>query len=614
MSRMVPPGHARRSSRHPPARVEGAWIGPAGSRYSAQVLDRQAPAAAVPAHPAAARDPRRPHAAARRWRARASAWAPPSIAAAVLLARFAALYDRHLIVDDAYISFRYADNLVRGWGLVYNPGERVEGYSNFLWTILLAAGARLGLDVVQLSVVLALGAALATVALLWVWSRRLFGAGATGADGMGGALLAALPPVLYAATGSQARYAVSGMETLLFGLLVAAAAYLLTMRDSPLAAGCVFALAAMTRPEGALYGLVAGCLVLLPVLRAGPLRSPLLLAGGFLALFVPYFAWRWSYYGYPLPNTFYAKVGGLTWPHLARGGEQLAQVSTWWSVYPLLIVAAAALPSRWANTKPQQTLRLAAAFVAVTAASFVVVGGDYLAFFGPRFLMPALPFLLLLASAGLGSACRRLGGTAGGRRAVRARRIAVAAAGALLLLANALWLAWPARYFDGAGLAELMAGREELGRYLGAATAPGTVMADGSAGIVPYLARRVNIDMFGLADLHIGHMTPLPIGPKNVAHEKYDPRYVLRRRPDLLITYLDRGGVPKTAGLPRVKDWVWACYRPLVLLRAFPGRDGSRLLPSRVFTAELFDAGYATTVLERRHGDDAARCAAYDGN
>jgi len=268
----------------------------------------------------------------------------------------------------------------------------------------------------------------------------------------------------------------------------------------------------------------------------------------------------------------------------------------------------------------RRSLVLAAAFVAVTVASFVAVGGDYLAFFGPRFLMPAFPFLLLLASAGLGNLCRWAGGRPGGRAATgsgrrrRVRRLAPAAAGALLLLANALWLAWPARSFDGAGLAELMAGREELGRYLGAATPPNAVMADGSAGIVPYLARRANIDMFGLADLHIGHMTPLPIGPKNVAHEKYDPRYVLRRRPDLLITYLDRFGTPKTAGLPRVKDWVWACYRPLVLLRSHPGPDGRRLLPSRVFTAELFDAGYATTVLERRHGEDAAHCAAYEAN
>lgn len=42
--------------------------------------------------------------------------------------------------DDPFISFRYAQQLVVGNGLVYNPGERLEGYTNFLWTILIAGG------------------------------------------------------------------------------------------------------------------------------------------------------------------------------------------------------------------------------------------------------------------------------------------------------------------------------------------------------------------------------------------------------------------------------------------------------------------------------------------
>ncbi|MCX7878834.1 MAG: hypothetical protein N2510_09400, partial [Ignavibacteria bacterium] len=41
-------------------------------------------------------------------------------------------------VDDAYISYRYGRNLMEGNGLVYNPGEKVEGYTNFLWTIITA--------------------------------------------------------------------------------------------------------------------------------------------------------------------------------------------------------------------------------------------------------------------------------------------------------------------------------------------------------------------------------------------------------------------------------------------------------------------------------------------
>ena len=50
------------------------------------------------------------------------------------------------VCDDAFISFCYARNLLEGHGLVYNPGEYVEGYSNFLWVLeLTALGGAFGL-------------------------------------------------------------------------------------------------------------------------------------------------------------------------------------------------------------------------------------------------------------------------------------------------------------------------------------------------------------------------------------------------------------------------------------------------------------------------------------
>src|SRR5947207_91368 len=62
------------------------------------------------------------------------------------------------IQDDAFISFRYADNLARGFGLVWNPGERVEGYTNFLWTIGMGAVLVLHGDPVVWSMILGLAA------------------------------------------------------------------------------------------------------------------------------------------------------------------------------------------------------------------------------------------------------------------------------------------------------------------------------------------------------------------------------------------------------------------------------------------------------------------------
>ena len=72
------------------------------------------------------------------------------------------------VQDDAFISFRYAANLLDGHGLVYNPGERVEGYTNFLWTLLLAGAMGLGANPVIASVV---GGMASAVALAWGGAR-----------------------------------------------------------------------------------------------------------------------------------------------------------------------------------------------------------------------------------------------------------------------------------------------------------------------------------------------------------------------------------------------------------------------------------------------------------
>src|SRR2546425_12080772 len=74
--------------------------------------------------------------------------------------------------DDAFISFRYARNLIEGHGLVFNSGERVEGYTNFLWTVMLAPALALGID--PLEAARALGT-LCAIATLLVLSRGSMG-------------------------------------------------------------------------------------------------------------------------------------------------------------------------------------------------------------------------------------------------------------------------------------------------------------------------------------------------------------------------------------------------------------------------------------------------------
>jgi len=63
-------------------------------------------------------------------------------------------WHNRFIWDDSFISFRYVYNLILGHGLVLNLGERVVGYTNFLWTLLMCIPLYLGYEPVTFSLVL----------------------------------------------------------------------------------------------------------------------------------------------------------------------------------------------------------------------------------------------------------------------------------------------------------------------------------------------------------------------------------------------------------------------------------------------------------------------------
>ncbi|HKQ60690.1 MAG TPA: hypothetical protein VJS92_05345, partial [Candidatus Polarisedimenticolaceae bacterium] len=157
--------------------------------------------------------------------------------------------------DDAFISFRYARNLVDGLGLVFNAGERVEGYSNFLWTVWTAVGLRAGVTAEGWANAWSIACYLGTIALLgWAHLERRRELGAAVWTLPLAALGAALHPDWNA-------YATGGLETSLFTLLLVAGWWLVSGEPHPRrlgAAGLVFAAAALTRPDGVLPALVGG--------------------------------------------------------------------------------------------------------------------------------------------------------------------------------------------------------------------------------------------------------------------------------------------------------------------------------------------------------------------
>jgi len=198
-------------------------------------------------------------------------------------------------VDDAYISFRYARNLARGAGLAFNAGQRVEGYTNFLWTVVLAGAARLGMDIPRAAVCLGVGLASLSLVLTWLLGRSV------GAERNWRRQMAWAAPAILAFYPGWAYWAFSGMEGPLLACLVLG--FLLTScrpRCGPgavVAAGVIGVLAAMTLWEAVLLWPV-GVLAQLwdrPRGAAARFGRAALLAAVLLAGFGAYFAWRYGY-------------------------------------------------------------------------------------------------------------------------------------------------------------------------------------------------------------------------------------------------------------------------------------------------------------------------------
>jgi len=147
-------------------------------------------------------------------------WAALAVAAFPVLDALSLVASPPPQVDDAYISYRYAENLVNGHGLVWNPGERVEGFTNPLWTLLIACGLSLGVGATTMGYALGLASGLAllagTACLAWRWLAPE------------ARWLAPLAPGVLACFGAFAFWSTGGMETslhaaLAMGALVAAA-------------------------------------------------------------------------------------------------------------------------------------------------------------------------------------------------------------------------------------------------------------------------------------------------------------------------------------------------------------------------------------------------------
>lgn len=473
------------------------------------------------------------------------------------------------VTDDAYISFVYSKNLAEHGELVFNLGERVEGYTNFLWTVLLAGLMKLGWRPESSSVWLGLAFAMATMLLGGYLLRALRRQDETEPVW---SCWDALPALLLALVPGYACWASGGLETQMFTFFVTLGATLyLTQPTLRPASALAFGLAALTRPEGMLFFALTAAHYAIGRLRRreNPFeRAAWIWAGCFLLLVLPHLFWRRAYYGYWLPNTFYVKSSGGAgvWRYgLRYVGRYLGDFLLPLLLVPPFISALTRRASKPAKAMENRSERRLGGYLLLVLPVFWLyvasVGGDFMGLY--RFALPVVPLIAVAFALSLRTLSAPL---AARHRLVPAGLVAVLLAGYcvhdLPVVREALrteatvdrgiidppgYLRW---YTDD---------RAAIGRWFGQYAKPDDYAVVGGAGAQVYYSGIPSLDCFGLSDAYIAHH--VRANNSRPGHEKYAPLdYQLARRPTIVTSnYYVIAGAPVVR--PDAAAWRKRGYR-----------------------------------------------------
>lgn len=456
---------------------------------------------------------------------RAGRWfSKPAVSVSLIVAVCTLLaWKLRFVQDDAFISYRYAANLARGNGLVWNVGERVAGYTNFLWTVLMSLPIVMHRSPVPFSYLVGLTCFVVSLLLTFGIARRLLT--------YGGALLATL---LTGLNYSFALYATGGLETPLVATALLAAFYFalpLLLDESPSSQALLFlslasVTALLTRLDSAVYLTVLQALVLYKLLslRADWRKWVALLAPE-VVIFAAWCIWQTSYYGELLPNTFYLKI--------ASESAGVRYANGFWFVYQFLLkylfLVGFLLFAFHLRSLRRNTALLAIATISLAWCAYVIyAGGDFMEY---RFMVAVIPLLAIL----LVWACLQ----------TMRWNIGPVILGLALITAVGPWqpVELAPQHFDVETRERLIrhltpegGDWEAVGQTLGRVFhgSPQVTIAVMPAGVIPYYSQLPSVDMLGLNDRWIARhgrsFLPVP-GHYRIA----TLQYLLERRVNLLI-------------------------------------------------------------------------------
>jgi hypothetical protein len=451
-----------------------------------------------------------------------------------------------LLDDDPMISMRYGRNLANGIGLVYNEGERVEGFTNPLFTFLSAGLHLLPVSAPTLPLFVQLTSLLLSVGIMLMLTR-FWG---DSPQGRSAGLVAA---ILYIALPNHSYYAHSGFEVYMVIFIMIFA--LGKIERLTLPAAFVVGLLPLTHATSLpMWAVLIGGIL---IVTQRPLKNRLALAALAVVPFVGYEIFRIAYYHEVLPNTYWLKAG-------AGSLSQGVHYAGGWlrSVWPLALLGTYSL-----FAMPGRKMILTAVVLVVHLAGVVALGGDIFPQF--RFLFPCSVLLAALTGASILSLRRHFAFLPRGERAYF--RLAFAGLMVLILVRKPLaeyHLNAPDYDEDRRWNIQHIA----MGQALRDNTAPDAVVGLFGLGYTGYYSDRLIIDMLGKVDPHIARVKPIP--GRIIGHNKLDLDYVLSsRQPDYVEMEYAPGELGNVERLTsRSRSSAWGYWEDLALHPVFRDR------------------------------------------
>lgn len=290
--------------------------------------------------------------------------------------------------DDAFISFRYANNLLLGNGLVYNVGENVQGYTNFLWILLLATLKMFNLDYTFSALFLNVLSYLLVVYTFYLIAKREY-------NNSNEKII--LSTLLFASSPNLLIWSIGGgLEGPLFTFLclISLFHFFTCKSNLNLILGVIFAvLATLTRPEGFLFFLFGLSYLLI---NNKSKKSPhvfVFLFLSYLLLLTPYLIWLFWYYGDIIPNTFHAKVSS-NFAQLREGFRYSYRFFMSISLSSLFLFLAVKDYKALSNFTKYCTNIFIVSLIYI-----IIIGGDFM--FSYRFFIPIMPYLVFVITSSI---------------------------------------------------------------------------------------------------------------------------------------------------------------------------------------------------------------------